>query len=517
MSRSSRAISNYLSGLLFTAVMLAAGLLSTPLLLRWLGLERLGAYRAAADWMACLTLLELGFGGSSLALLARAMGRGDRESVRDVLAASVRAFLRVMLVMIVGGAFLAIVVRRLVPVGDAVANDLRLGLCIGLLSLLFVPLLPLRLLAEASQRGYVVNCLLMVQGVTVTALSLLLARMNWGISGQFIAMFAGSIVFYVGLVWDARGNLQPRSVFVAGLESKAVGRELRALNWPTFVFNLAGRISLLSDNILIAMILGPALVVPFFVTQRLIGLAQSQLQAIGSASWASLTELQISGRQEAFVNRLLALTQLVAILAVAVLAPLAAWNYRFVGLWVGSAYFGGEWVGALAAFNGLLLAIFSLWGWVFSGSGRVGALMPLMVISAAVNLLVSVAATWQFGIIGPLVGTTVAFVMVNAWWLPFLMRRHFQVPLNPLLAAVAWPVALGIPYAVALWRVAHLYSTVGWSALLAEMAGAAIFFAMACWCFALSGARRREWIQRARLLTNNFRAPDQSPVSALQR
>jgi O-antigen/teichoic acid export membrane protein len=517
MNRSGRSISNYLSGLLFTAVMLAAGLLSTPLLLRWLGRERLGAYRAAADWMGCLTLLELGLGGSALALLARATGRRDQQTVRDVLSVSVRGFLRVTLLMLVGGAFLAIVVGRLVPVGDALAADLRLGLCVGLLSLLLTPLLPLRLLAEAEQRGYIVNCLLMAQGLTATGLSLLLARMRWGISGQFTAMVGGSIVFYLGLAWDARGRVPMRPAFVAGLERDSVRRELRALNWPTLVFNFAGRISLLSDNIVIAMILGPGWVVPFFVTQRLIGLAQSQLQGIGSATWASLVELQIGGRQEAFVNRLLELTQLVAILAVAVLAPLAAWNHRFVALWVGPANFGGEWVGALAALNGLLLAMLSLWGWVFTGSGRVGALMPLMLISATVNLLASVAATLRLGIVGPLVGTAVAFVLVNVWWLPLLLRRHFQVPLNQLLAAVAWPVALGVPYAAALWQAAHLYPPPGWSALAAEIVGSAIFFVAACWCIALSRARRRDWIQRTRLLANVFRSPDESPATVLSR
>ncbi|HEY2857562.1 MAG TPA: hypothetical protein VGJ21_04050, partial [Terracidiphilus sp.] len=64
MSRGRRSILNYLSSLAFAAITLLLSLIATPLLLRCLGQEKLGAFRATSDWGSYLTLLELGIGGA---------------------------------------------------------------------------------------------------------------------------------------------------------------------------------------------------------------------------------------------------------------------------------------------------------------------------------------------------------------------------------------------------------------------------------------------------------------------
>ncbi len=65
MSRSRRAIGNYASVLLFTAVTTVIGLVATRLLVGspgrpgWLGPAKFGAFRMAVDWLGYLTLLDL--------------------------------------------------------------------------------------------------------------------------------------------------------------------------------------------------------------------------------------------------------------------------------------------------------------------------------------------------------------------------------------------------------------------------------------------------------------------------
>jgi hypothetical protein len=108
-------------------------------LLEWLGNERFGAFRAASDWFVYLLLLERGVMGALLALLAKAGGRGTEPDTRDVLATGMWWYIRVGLVMIVMGQVLSAVIPWLVPVQPALANDLRLGVLIGLLSFLLLP------------------------------------------------------------------------------------------------------------------------------------------------------------------------------------------------------------------------------------------------------------------------------------------------------------------------------------------------------------------------------------------
>src|SRR5262244_3179116 len=118
MTRSVRSTSNYMASLAFTLVTLAAALVATPLLLRWLGQEKLGAFRAASDWAGYLSLLELGLGGALLPLVAAAIHRdaADREQrLASVMSAAFRAYRRVTLLMLLGAAALVVAITFLVP------------------------------------------------------------------------------------------------------------------------------------------------------------------------------------------------------------------------------------------------------------------------------------------------------------------------------------------------------------------------------------------------------------------
>src|SRR5688572_30045026 len=128
------------SGLAAMAGLLLLGFLTTPFLLRWLGDERLGAFRVATDWGGYLQLLELGLGGSVQALLAVALGRQRRQQVVFTLAAAVRAYALLGLVMLATGASLAAFLPYLVREEPDLWPDLRLGFCVGLSVYLLTPL-----------------------------------------------------------------------------------------------------------------------------------------------------------------------------------------------------------------------------------------------------------------------------------------------------------------------------------------------------------------------------------------
>ena len=62
--------------------------------------------------------------------------------------------------------------------------------------------------------------------------------------------------------------------------SKLLGQELWRLNRPNFFLNLCGKLGLMSDQIIISVMLGPAAIVPFSLTCRLPQIAQKILQNI---------------------------------------------------------------------------------------------------------------------------------------------------------------------------------------------------------------------------------------------
>ncbi len=481
-----------------TATTVLIAFISTPLLLRWLGPERFGAVRAAGDWFGHLTLLELGLGGALPPLLAMALGRGEREHARRLLGAGIRLFGVVALAALAAGVVIALTSARLVPVGASLRQDLMLACAIGLVPPLLYPLVPYAALAEAEQRGYVVQAFTLAQSLVTTALALTLAWAGWGITGQFVALGAGVALFRIGLAGVGASRLPGALAAAAASPDAEVRAAIRRLNLPTFLVNLSGRLGLYTDNIIVALLLGPTQVVPLFLTQRLAGLAGGQLLGLGNASWAALAELHAMGRRDVFVARLLELTRLVAGLAVAVLVPIAAYNHHFVVRWVGQASFGGDAVTLLACVNAYLLALISLWGWCFGGTGQMPLLAPLAVAGAALNIAASIAATRMLGLAGPLVGTLIGIGATSTWYLPILLRRHFGVPLGELVRSALVPLVWGLPAGAALHWLARGHTPAGWTGLLGEMALAAAMLLVFWWSLALSAAERESFAARVR-------------------
>ena len=100
----------------------------------------------------------------------------------------------------------------------------------------------------------------------------------------------------------------------------------------------------------------------FFLTQRLAQLAQAQLQALGSATWAGMAQLHAQGEHALFRARLVELTRLTVVLGASVLVPIVVYNPRFVAMWVGPVQFAGMTLTSISALNALLLSVTALWG-----------------------------------------------------------------------------------------------------------------------------------------------------------
>jgi len=495
LSRTRKSAWGLASGLVYTAVSLCVGFLATPWLLLWLGPERFGSYRVLLDWFGYLPLLELGLGASLLALLASAIGRSEASAVRNLLWAGLRAYSRVTLGMVAAAVGLVVALPKLVSLELVSSDELRRAGLILFTVFLVTPLSVFRALTEAEQRGYIVNVLLVIQSVLMTGLLLATAWAGWGLVGQSLATVVAQLPAV--LILTGLGMRAYPGVWSA-VPDAASTKALWALNWPTLAHNISGRIGLLSDNVIVAWVLGPVAVVPFYLTQRLTTMAQAQLQGLGNATWAGLAELHAQGQFKTFRLRLVELTGMVSGLGVAVLGPIAAYNPHFIERWVGPVAFAGEAVNLIACANVWLWSLSSLWGWPLAGTGHIGRWVPYAVVFTLVNVVVSIAGTLVLGLVGPLLGTLVGFLLVSAWALPWVLNQVFVVSPWTLWRAALTPLAWGVPYAAIMWLLARAHTPWGWFGLATEMSLAALGGLALWWTLSLSATDRTLWVIRVR-------------------
>ena len=494
-----RSLLNFGTTALLMLVTTAVSLPATRWLREWLGDSLLGGAKVVNDAFGWLTLLELGLAGAIGPLLARAIGQGDHRTMQETIAAGARVyFCLVLFIMALGLAIAPIVPRFAQGLTASELVDLRHAWILQLAAFATLVSLPLRSIVEAKQLGYVINILLLIQSLLITGLSLVMARAGWGLTGQAASQVIGGWVFSLALavgVFRTHPGLL-RAIFTMRTRPET-RRALRNLSLPSLVINLAGRLSVMSDSLFVGALRNTEKVTMLVLTQKLATQGQMILQAVGSASWVALAELHAQGQIETFNRRLIEMTRMVAVLAVIGFVPAIAFNHAFVRLWQGPAFgYGGDAVIVLAAINALLLAEQSLWAWCFSATGKIGRVIPISVFAAIVNATGSYFMTLRLGLIGPLIGSAVAFVTVGLWALPWLLRRTFGTPPAALLRAVAVPFAVG---GIATWGLRMLtlhHEPVTWIGLAVAMSLTALVMAALSAVVLLTPEDRTLWRQR---------------------
>jgi len=475
-------------------------LLTTPILLHYLGDERVGAYRVAIEWAGYLTLLDFGITGALQVAFARALGTGDRAGIAVAVRSGLRAGLYLAAISALFWIGLAVAAPFLLRgMSTETATELRFGLLASLIAVVWVPLIAFRPLAEASQRGYVVQAALIVQSWLTAALVIGLAAAGAGLVGQFLAIAIGNGLGTLILLWDALRRYPEIVSRAASLTVLPV-----AFSGSMFLFNLLSRIGLHSDSIIVGLTLGPAAVVAFTVTQRLLLLVDAQVMSLGAATWGALAELHHQGQTERFNHRLLQLTRFTGVLAFGLIVPVVAATRPFVGLWVGTGRYGGDLLVITTAVYVWIHAVAALWGWPLITTGHVRAVLPIYFIGIPLNVAISIAGSIWIGVAGPAVGSAISAATIWLLWLPWLLRNQFGTALRPLARAVLSPALLGLPLATGFYLLSATIAPhertmavwARWFVLAGGMAVAAMIYFIPAWFLVLPRADRAEFRAR---------------------
>jgi hypothetical protein len=189
----------------------------------------------------------------------------------------------------------------------------------------------------------------------------------------------------------------------------------------------------------------------------------------------------------------------VAVLGFAALVPIIAYNRAFITLWVGSQRYAGDLLTVLAAANALLLGFFSLWGWCIDGTGGAPILSRAALVQAIINVACSIGFTFAFGLVGPVLGTTVSFLAVSVWFMPRAMADRFSTSQAQLLNAVGIPALIAIPFAALTWWFSRTYGATDWFGIAYQMTVAASAYLALSWLLVFDRDERADLVNRFRM------------------
>lgn len=490
--RAARSVLTWTTGLGATGLVAFAGFLATPYLVRWLGDAQWGAWTVIGEWLGYLGLSQLALGpGAMTVFLLRAHTRGEHLSLTATAKRGLRLYLIAALLLAPLGLALAWWAPPTLHAGPSLLPRLRWAVGIAAFGgLALTPPLLFRSVLETVQRGYLVRAALLIQALTITALSLWWTWRGWGIAGMAAASVVGmTLGASLWIVWARPWLPRWRSTPPAAIPS----REIWHINGPLLVALAGNQINVLTDNTVVGLRLGAAAVTGFALTQSLLLLAGTQLTEIGAVSWAAMGDLRArnDGRM---AQRIVELCATVLGVGMVLMATLAAFNRPFVTLWVGARHYDG---GALSLATAASLVVFSFicfFSWLLDTQGDTRRRMWVSSIGSGINLGLSWWLARRWGPAGVAFGTLAAYLATDAWFLPYLAVRLYGVPARELVRALCNAGLRGGAWAGGVYLAfGWVRFLTTWPRLIAALAAIGAAAAAYCWYVVLRHEDRAAW------------------------
>lgn len=411
MSRTNRFLSGvgfgYASQILTTLV----GFGLTPFLLYRIGQHNYGLWLVGTQLAIYLGLLDLGI----IALLPRetAFATGRARTIEDasdlpvIFGHTVRIILWQMPLVALG----ALIAWFFMP-----ADWANLRNPIGVVLLIFVLTFPLRIFRAVLQGlqdlAYLgrtsIVCYLIGTGTTVALVlagwGLYALAIGWAVQ-QFAEAFTGWYRLLTHFPTVLPGSLPD-------MPWSTARKRLTQGGWVS-LSQVAQVLLNGTDILIIGKMFGPAAIVPFVITGKLIGALGNQPQLLMALAAPALSQMRMGESRERLSEVCIALSQAMLMLSGAAVCVVLAVNQGFVGRWVGANQYGGFWLTVLILFSMLLRHWNLTVGYALFCFGYERRLC----LTALVDGLVSVTAVFLFvrsyGLVGAPMGMITGTILVS--------------------------------------------------------------------------------------------------------
>jgi O-antigen/teichoic acid export membrane protein len=411
MSRARRFFGGLSLGYSYQALVMVIGLWLTPFLLKHLGARDYGLWLIGLQILSYLMLMDFGV----IALLPRetayATGRAMSGTSGDDLSETIGRTARIVLYQTPLVLLGVLIFWLVMPTSWRAYSGPLLVAMLG-----FALMFPLRIfqaVLQGLQEMPYLGRLQFVNWSVTTALMIVLVLRGFGLYALAVSWVAGQLLPAALSFYRLRTSFP--GVLPKGLPSlpgKELFRSLTSGGWVS-VSQIAQVLVSGTDYMIIGKLLGPAAVVPYACTQKLISVLANQPYMIMEMAAPGLSQMKTSESRERIFQACAALTLGMLTVAGLIACVALAVNHSFVNKWLGPSQFGGALLTTLLV-GGMLLrhwnttlvyALFAL--------GHQRRISITTLLDGAVTLAAGAALVWWLGPIGMALGIVVGVSSVS--------------------------------------------------------------------------------------------------------
>ena len=445
MSRTRSFFSGAFFAYVYQGCAMLVGLFLTPFYIRVLGQKDYGIWLVGLQVLTFLLLVDFGLIGIVPRDVAHASGLEKSDPGSDKLATLVSQTTKVVLFQTLIVALVALGVFFFQPGDPSLRGPVALVLAVFVLSY------PLRLFPAVLQGLQDLKFLGQLR-IWLWALSAGLTVILLMLGARFYALACGWCLQQIA--HDLVAFLRLRRIR-PDLLTREVWKRSGPVKWRWFLRGFwvsvnQAAYSLLAgaDVLIVARFLGPATVVVYSCTGKLVNILQNQPQILASTALPGLSQMKTSESRERVLQTTTSLTQAMLVLVGAVVCVVLAVNRQFVTLWLGPQFFGGMILTGLLVVNYLLRQITSTFALALFALGYEKFLTIRCLIDAIVSASLASIFIGRWGVNGVVLGFLISVMVVALPIDGFLFKREFKISVFQLFR----------PYLPYLWRVALIGS-----------------------------------------------------------
>src|SRR5579864_2508362 len=508
-----RVVSNILFNSAGNIVSSLVGFLLAPVMVHTLGDAGYGIWVIALQLGAYLGLMDLGIRVAVGRYLTHHYEKGERDQVDLVITSAILILSVAGVLCVLAGSGLALLLPRIMHIPAGMISVARWA--VFLVSLVIGLSVPGSIFpgAVASLSRYDLLNLRTAGVAVVRGLAMWLALIEGGGIVGIAAVWV--IVTLACLVLDYLIASRLYYGFHITSDWPAIRRCARTLfGFSAFAFllSISSRLILWSDNLVIAIILGPAAVTAYAIGNNLVDVARNALASVNAGFVPLATAYNAKGDVPALRRLLIQGSRMGLVVILPGVMAFFIIGGDFITLWMGARY--RQTAGAVLILLGttmLCAPLRSTCNQILYGMNKHRRYGIMSAVEAFANLGLSIVLAYKMGVIGVAWGTAIPALIVEGMFVPIYTAQLLQQSRVELYwQTCVQPMLSTLPYCVLLFVLHRVGWVNRWSHFFVAIAMAVAVYAVIVWFWTFSSSERD--MVRSKLRMKPERARELAPA-----
>ena len=408
-------------------VSLGTSILTVRLTFQYLGAERYGVMMTITSVIMMLGFADLGMSNGLINIIANALGHEDRDEAKRVAASAFWMLTAVAAVFTLGAAvaYPFIDTSRLFNVHTPAAVR-ESGPALLVFFACFVLQLPLgtvRGTQSGMQKGFL-NNLWNAFGALLSLGAVLFAIHFKAGLPVLVLSISGPLVFTALLNGVELFGVSHQELFPSpGAFSRKAATGLLHTGMMFFLQQVGYSVGMQTDNVVIAQILGAKAVADYAVPARLFSMLPGFLVMVSASMWPAYADA-LARSDGPWIRRSFMRVMLVGT-AITIVATtfLTIFGNEILAIWVGPQMRASAIMLTVFGLQSVLYAYLQPVNFLLNGIGQFRVQVICGLLMAAVNLVLSILFVKHYGIVGAVLGTVIALLVVQVVPLTIVTKR----------------------------------------------------------------------------------------------